>query len=59
MTGRVARLAARLDALDDAMTELLARVERLELFTRVPTSLDAAMRPYRNSDGDDMPSGAS
>ena len=59
MTGRVARLAARVEAVEATVTELRARVERLELFTRAPTSLDAAMRPYGNGDDDDMPSGAS
>lgn len=53
MTGRVARLAARLDEVEATLSELRARVQRLELFTRVPTTL----APYGN--GDDMPSGAS
>ena len=48
MTGRVARLAARVDALSETVTELSARVETLELVVR-PTTRD----------GDDLPGGAS
>ena len=59
MTGRSARLAARLDEVEETVTELRARVQRLELFTWVPTSLDAAPRQYRNGDDEGAPSGAS
>ena len=46
-------MAARLGAVEEIVTELRARVERLELFTRVPTTLD------RNADDEGTPSGAS
>ena len=48
MTGRVARLAARLDEVQATVVELSARVETLELVVRPPTRL-----------GDDEPDGAS
>ena len=46
MTGRVARLAARLDEVEEVLTELLARVERVELHTRTPTSPDTGPGLY-------------
>jgi hypothetical protein len=46
---RVGRLAARLDAVEETLTEMRARVQRLELFTGVPTTLDAAL-PYGNGE---------
>ena len=48
MTGRVARLAARVAEVEETVTELSARVEILELVVR-PTTRD----------GDDLPGGAS
>jgi hypothetical protein len=41
VTGRVARLAARVDALAATVVELSARVETLELVVRPPTRPDS------------------
>ena len=41
--------ADRLDDVEATVVELRALVEGLELFSRVPTTLDTAPRPYRTA----------